>query len=102
MRTDVVEKAVMGSRAFMVDGSMCCAVSDAGLLVRVEPCDRDQLLNTPHVVPMKLGARTMRGFVRVAPAGYRTDAALKSWLARGAAAGSKTRAPHVPAGDGGG
>jgi hypothetical protein len=32
---------------------------------------------------MKMGGRIMRGFVRVAPDGYRTDAALKKWIARG-------------------
>ncbi|MDQ3263981.1 MAG: TfoX/Sxy family protein [Myxococcota bacterium] len=33
-RKDVVEKKVMGALAFMVDGSMCCSISDAGLLVQ--------------------------------------------------------------------
>jgi hypothetical protein len=32
---------------------------------------------------MEMRGRTMTGFVRVAPEGYRTDAALKKWVRRG-------------------
>jgi hypothetical protein len=32
---------------------------------------------------MEMGGRVMRGFVRVAPEGYRTEAALKKWVERG-------------------
>jgi hypothetical protein len=32
-----------------------------------------------------MGKRMMTGFVRVAPEGYRTDAALKKWVERGIA-----------------
>jgi hypothetical protein len=35
---------------------------------------------------MQMGKRTMRGFVRVAPQGYRTDPALAKWVLRGLAA----------------
>jgi hypothetical protein len=47
---------------------------------------------------MGMGGRTMSGFVRVAPEGYRTGAALRKWVERGIAAarlakasGAKTR-----------
>lgn len=95
-RASVVEKKVMGALAFMVDGSMCCAVSDAGLLVRVTPEERDALLAAAHVSPMTVGTRTMRGFVRVGPAAIRTDAALRVWLERGIAAGRGRKARPKP------
>jgi hypothetical protein len=86
----VVEKKMMGRLAFMVGGSMCCSVGEEGLLVRVTPAEREALLAKPNVTPMKLGLRTMRGFVRVTPAGLRTRAALARWIDRGLTAARAT------------
>ena len=83
-RGDVVEKKLMGGLCFMTKGGMCCSVSGkGGLLVRVDIEAMDQVLLEPHVAPMEMGGRVMRGFVRVAPDGYRTDAALRKWIERG-------------------
>jgi TfoX N-terminal domain len=83
-RADVVEKKMMGGLCFLVTGGMCCSVSGkGGLLVRIDPEAQTTILREPHVRPMEMGARTMKGFVRVAPAGYRTDAALRTWVMRG-------------------
>lgn len=90
-RTGVTEKKMMGTLAFLVDATMCCSVGGAGLLVRVAPHERDDLLALPHVTSMQLGTRTMRGFVRVAPEGYRTTASLSAWVERGVAAAASAR-----------
>jgi len=83
-RRGIVEKKMMGGLCFMVKGGMCCTVSGrGGMLIRVHPDAQAQMLREPHVQPMEMGARTMKGFVRVAPDGYRTDAALALWVARG-------------------
>jgi TfoX/Sxy family transcriptional regulator of competence genes len=83
-RRDVVAKTMMGGLCFMVGGNMCCVVSGkGGLLVRVGPDAFERALTEPHVAPMEMGGRVMTGFVRVAPDGYRTDAALKTWVERG-------------------
>ena len=85
-RTDVVEKKLMGGLCFMVMDGMCCSVSaKGGLLIRINPQAQERTLAEPHVQPMHMGQRTMTGFVRVAPEGYRTDAALKKWVMRGVA-----------------
>ena len=87
------EKRMMGGLCFMVDGSMCCSVSGrGGLLVRVGTEAREQMMSEPHVQPMGMGGRTMSGFVRVAPEGYRTGAALRKWVERGIAAARLARA----------
>jgi hypothetical protein len=71
-RAAVVERKMMGGVCFMVKGSMCCSVSGkGGLRVRIDPEAQAGLLREPHVTPMHVGARTMRGFLRVAPDGYR-------------------------------
>jgi TfoX/Sxy family transcriptional regulator of competence genes len=83
-RRGVVEKKLMGGLCFMVGGGMCCSVSGkGGLLVRIDPDDQEKLFAQPHVRPMEMGGRVMTGFVRVDPAGYRTEAALRNWIARG-------------------
>jgi hypothetical protein len=82
-RSDVVEKRMVGGLSFMVGGAMCCGVTATGLMVRVGPGGLDQALTEPHVRPMKIGGRALRGFVLVEPAGYRTDAALARWVERG-------------------
>jgi TfoX/Sxy family transcriptional regulator of competence genes len=84
-RRDVVEKK-MGGLSFMADGAMFCSVNGrGGLLVRVGAEVQERVLREPHVQPVGMGKRIMTGFVRVAPEGYRTDAALKKWVERGIA-----------------
>jgi TfoX/Sxy family transcriptional regulator of competence genes len=83
-RRDVVEKKMMGGLCFMAKGGMSCSVSGrGGLLVRVDPQAYENMLLEPHVAPVEMRGRVMRGFVRVAPDGYRTEAALKRWVERG-------------------
>lgn len=96
-RRDVVEKKLMGGLSFMVKGGMCCSVSGkGGLLIRIDESERDRLLSQPYVQPMEMGGRIMSGFVRIAPDGYRTDAALRTWIDRGLAAAAR-RAARPPA-----
>ena len=98
---DVTEKKMMGGLCFMVEGRMCCSVSGrGGLLVRVGTEAQQSMLAEPHVGPMAMGRRMMTGFVRVAPEGYQTETALKSWIKRGLdfvammPSGSATRRGH--------
>ena len=83
-RKTVTEQPLMGGICFMLNGNMCCAVSGrGGLLVRVGPDAHTQTLREPHCWPMEMGDRVMKGYVRVAPEGYRTEGMLKKWLTRG-------------------
>jgi TfoX/Sxy family transcriptional regulator of competence genes len=88
-RRGVTEKRLMGTLAFLIDGSMCCSVDGDGLLVRVDAEERKRLIGEPFVSPMKLGARTMNGFVRVSLEGLRTRAKLTLWVERGIAAAAR-------------
>jgi len=84
-RRGVTEKRLLGTLAFMVNGAMCCSVSRDGLLVRIDAEEREQLLRDPFASTMKLGARTMNGFLRIALEGLGTRARLEKWIARGIA-----------------
>lgn len=82
-RRDVVEKKMVGGLSFMVNGSMCCGVTSTGFMVRVGRDAYERVLAQPHVRPMEFAGRLLAGFVTVDPRGYRTDAALASWIQRG-------------------
>ena len=83
-RHDVVERTMMGGLVFMVNGHMCVTASGrGGILVRVGPEAQAGVLKEPHVKPMTMAGRSMAGFVRVMPDGYRTAAGLRKWVKRG-------------------
>jgi TfoX/Sxy family transcriptional regulator of competence genes len=90
-RRGVVEKKLMGHLAFMVNGAMCCAVGEDGLLVRVGADAREEVLAKPHVEPMVMRGRTMTGFFRVKNGGLRTAAALTKWVEGGIKAGAERK-----------
>ncbi len=82
----VTERRMMGGLIFMVRGSMCCGISDRGLMVRVGADHHAAACKEPHVRPMEIGGgRKPKGFVRVGPEGFASDAALKGWVTRGVA-----------------
>lgn len=79
-------RLVGGGLGFMVDGHLCCGVSARGLTVRVGPDGVAPALDEPHVQPLMAGTRRAKGFVVVAPAGFREHEALRRWVERGLAA----------------
>ena len=82
-RRDVAEKKMMGALTFMVGGHMCCGISGPALMVRVGREAHGPALAHPHVRPMAIAGRRLTGFVKVDPAGYRTDTALLAWVQHG-------------------
>ena|SRR5579859_2528944 len=77
----VVEKPMVGgSRGLMVKGKLCVSVGVGRILVRVAKESRLKLLKQPGARPMKMGGKTLTGFIFVEPDGYRTDTQLKAWI----------------------
>lgn len=86
---DVREVRMFGGLSFMVDGSLIVSASrDGGLLVRVDPARRDDLLARPGARPaaMKNGREMGDGWLQVGAAGVDSDAAVRFWLQVGEAA----------------
>ena len=80
----VTEKKMFGGLAFLLNGNMSVSASrTGGLLVRIEPSDTAECVRRPHVTLMKMGGRTMDGWVLVAPDGYKKKGELGSWVNRG-------------------
>jgi len=73
---------MFGGICFMVRGHMCCGVTDASLMVRLDPAEADALADEPHVRPMDFTGRPMRGFLFVDAEGLTSPTALRRWVER--------------------
>jgi hypothetical protein len=76
----ITEKKMFGGLCFLLNGKMCCGVLKRDLVARVPPEEYEFFLRKPGVRPMDFTGRPMKGFVYVAPEGYRTD--LACWVER--------------------
>jgi len=79
---DWIEKKMMGGITFMVDDKMCFGTFKGGLLCRVDPEERDNLLSKTGTDIIKQGGREMKGYVHIQPSGYETDQELEFWISK--------------------
>lgn len=81
---ELTEQRMFGGLAFLIGGHMAIAVSgQGGLMVRVEPAEREALLAKPHARPFEMRGREMEGWLRVDAEGARTRRQLEPWVRRG-------------------
>ena len=78
------EKKMFGGVCFMINGNMCVGPWKGSLIVRLEKEKHEETQAEPHVHPMDITGRVMKGWARVDPAGIESAADLKSWVQRGA------------------
>jgi TfoX/Sxy family transcriptional regulator of competence genes len=96
-RKEIIEKQLFGGIAFLLGGNMCVGVRGDDLIVRIEPSATAAMLKEPGAKPFDLAGRPgMAGWLLVAPAGYRTEAALETWVSRGV--GFASSLPRKPSG----
>ena len=82
----VVEKRMFGGVAFLVDGHLAVgASSKGGLLLRVDPGQRDSLLADPRAEPFVMRGRPMSGWLRIDIDGSANDDELNRWVEHGLA-----------------
>ncbi len=79
----IVEKRMFGGVAFMHNGKMALGVQGKDLMVKVGAEHYDAALERPHVRPMDFTGKPLKGYVYVAPPGFKTPAGLKGWIERG-------------------
>jgi hypothetical protein len=81
----LTEKRMFGGLAFLVRGHLAVsASSQGGLLLRVDPSDAGSLLG-PAVTRFVMRGRELDGWLHVHPPAIETEAALRSYVARGLA-----------------
>ena len=83
-RSGINERRMFGGLAFMLDGNMCCCVTERGLMVRVGPDGYEDALRQPHAGVMDMTGRPMRGWVLVGLEGLASDESLGQWVQQGA------------------
>jgi len=78
----VTERKMFGGVAFMINGNMCCGVSEEELMLRLGPERAQKFLKEPHSREMDFTGRVIKSMLYVKPAGTRTKAALMKWVGR--------------------
>ena len=79
-RVSFETKAMMGGLCFMVNDKMCLGVTNARLMVRLDPAVQDESLQRPGCKPMDFTGRPKKGFVYVFPEGHESDSQLRHWV----------------------
>ncbi len=82
-RSGIAERKMFGGLAFMLDGNMCCCVTEHGLMVRVGLDAYEDALAQPYAGVMDMTGRPMRGWVLVELEGLASDASLAQWVTQG-------------------
>ncbi|MEO7069915.1 MAG: TfoX/Sxy family protein [Nostocoides sp.] len=84
---DVTEKKMFGGLAFLAGGVIAITASGrGGLMVRVDPAERGDLLKRQHVEPVVMRGREAAGFVRAREGSYASEDDLRGWVERGLSA----------------
>ena len=77
----IAEQKMFGGNCFMLGGNMLVGpMKDGSLLVRTGKDGYDAALALPGARPMRMGARTMSGFVEVTGDVLEDDEVLFDWI----------------------
>ena len=75
-------KKMFGGICHLLDGNMFCGIYKDFLILRLGEEETKGALKSPFVRPFDITGRPMKGWVMVEKAGFKTDDALKAWLAK--------------------
>jgi TfoX/Sxy family transcriptional regulator of competence genes len=77
----LTEQKMFGGLAFLLGGNMAVGVSgQGGLLVRADPAQSDELVESTNARLMEMRGRQMRGWLRVDAEDVRTKSELAKWV----------------------
>lgn len=80
----VSEKRMFGGLAFLVDGHMAVAAGNhGGLLLRVDPAQRDALADDPLARPFEMRGRELAGWLHVTVDAAMSEGELRRWVGLG-------------------
>ena len=77
------EKKMFGGVCFMINGNMCVGPWKGSLVVRLDKKHHHRTQSEPHVKPMDITGKVMKGWAIVEPSGIESDEDLKAWIDRG-------------------
>lgn len=73
-------KHMFGGAAFMVDDKMCVGIIKENLMARVDSDIMENLLELDYANRMKMGQRTMKGYLSIHPDGLIDEDQLSFWI----------------------
>lgn len=79
------QKKMFGGIGWLLNGNMCVGVYKDWLITRVGEQTAAELFKEPHVKPMDITGKPMKGWTMVAPEGIAQDSELKrhvNWALR--------------------
>jgi hypothetical protein len=80
----LTEKKMFGGLAFLLNGNMAVAASgQGGLLVRVDPVESADLIESTPATAMEMRGRSMAGWLRLGSPDVEADDELSTWVDRG-------------------
>ena len=74
------DKKMFGGICHLLNGNMFCGVYKDFLILRLGPDTAGDALKRPHVRPLDITGKPMKGWVMVAEGGFKGDNDLKDWL----------------------
>jgi hypothetical protein len=84
--TSLTETKMFGGLAFLIGGNMAIAASgQGGVLVRVDPDESDDLVDSTNATTAVMRGRPMPGWIRVDAEHVRTRRQLAKWVGLGTA-----------------
>ena len=82
---NLTEQKMFGGLSFLIGGHMAVAASgQGGLMLRCDPDETEALLAEPGAEPFEMRGKEMVGWLRVQQEAVEDDAALRTWVERGA------------------
>ena len=75
-------KKMFGGVGYLLNGNMVCGVYKDFLILRLGDAEAKKALERPHVKPLDITGRPMKGWVMVEPEGCASVEALSEWLNR--------------------
>jgi hypothetical protein len=71
---------LFGGYGFMMNGHMCVGIWNDMLVIRIGVDGWESIRQDPHVRPMDLTGRVMRGWAMIAPEGIAEDSDLQRYV----------------------
>ena len=79
-RSGMEEKKMFGGIGWMLNGNMCAGVYKDWLIIRVSEKSASAIFKEPHVKPMDITGKPMKGWAMVAAQGYESDTNLARFI----------------------
>ncbi len=77
---NLVEKEMMGGLCFMWNEKMCIGIIKDDLMCRIDPDEKEELLEKLGCFDMVFTGKPMKSFVQVDETGLRTQADFDFWI----------------------